>query len=81
MVFTATKSFLRKVPYPMDVGSHCSRWDDQPVGICSKEDRPSWCLRRNSLVSWLVLNQFYNVRPPGYKLVNKSPRNYSYKML
>lgn len=32
-----------KVPYPMDVGSHCSRWDDQPVGICSKEDRPSWC--------------------------------------
>lgn len=32
-----------KVPYPMDVGSRCSRWDDQPKGTCSKEDRPSWC--------------------------------------
>lgn len=27
----------------MDVGSRCSRWDDQPKGTCSKEDRPSWC--------------------------------------
>eukprot|EP00435_Cladocopium_sp_Y103_P072388 s125_g40.t1 len=27
----------------MDVGSHCSHWDDQPIGTCSKEDRPSWC--------------------------------------
>ena len=38
------KASLRSVPYPLDVGSRCGTWDDQPLGTCGKEDHPSWCL-------------------------------------